>query len=133
MTDMNISRKNRNTVQRRIVLDAVMALQNHPTAEAVYDAVKEKYPAISRATVYRNLSLLSAQGHLRHIAVPDAADRFDHTLSPHYHIKCKKCGRIRDIPMPYQSDIDGTAKDVASFTEISHDILFYGVCPDCKS
>ena len=132
MTGADIPRKNRNTVQRRIVLDAVVALRNHPTAEAVYEAVTKKYPAISRATVYRNLSLLSEQGLLRHIAVPDAADRFDHTVSPHYHIKCKKCGCIHDIPMPYLSNIDGAAGDMASFTEISHDILFYGVCPDCK-
>ena len=123
----------RNTIQRQIILNAVFVLKNHPTADDVFDYIKQSHPTVSRATVYRNLNILADQGLLRHIFLADAADRFDHTLSEHYHIKCRQCGCFSDIPIPYQSDIDKKAEVSASFTDISHDIVFYGLCPDCKN
>ena len=48
----------RNTFQRTVTLDAVHTLANHPTADDVYNFVHEKYPQISRTTVYRNLNKL---------------------------------------------------------------------------
>ena len=57
----------RNTIQRQLVLSAVRQLQNHPTADEVYQKVQKSCPTISRATVYRNLKLLanSTSQHLR--------------------------------------------------------------------
>ena len=45
----------RNTVQRQIVLQAVLRMHDHPTADTVYAAVAAEHPSISKATVYRNL------------------------------------------------------------------------------
>ena len=41
----------RNTIQRQLVLSAVRQLQNHPTADEVYQEVQKNCPTISRATV----------------------------------------------------------------------------------
>ena len=54
--------KNRNTLQRRLVLETVRRMRNHPTAEEIYLAIAAENPLISEATVYRNLKLLSEQG-----------------------------------------------------------------------
>ena len=51
----------RNTIQRQLVLSAVRQLQNHPTADEVYQEVQKNCPTISRATVYRNLKLLAEE------------------------------------------------------------------------
>ena len=67
----------RNTRQRALVLEAVRSLHNHPTSADVYDAVREKHPSISRATVYRNLNVLTEQGEVLHIPVAGGADRYD--------------------------------------------------------
>ena len=48
----------RNTKQRALVLDAVRARCDHPTAEDIYLDVRRQDDRISRATVYRNLRLL---------------------------------------------------------------------------
>ena len=48
--------KNRNTMQRRLVLETVQQLQTHPNAESIYQAVAAKHPQISKAPVYRNLN-----------------------------------------------------------------------------
>ena len=55
----------RNTIQRQLVLSAVRQLQNHPTADEVYQEVQKNCPTISRATVYRNLKLLAEEGEIR--------------------------------------------------------------------
>ena len=57
-------RGSRNTKQRAVVLDAVRSLHNHPTSADIYDVVHRDYPNVSRATVYRNLSVLSDRGEV---------------------------------------------------------------------
>ena len=54
----------RNTIQRQIVLQAVNQMHNHPTADAIYAVIAAQHPTISKATVYRNLNQLAAQGEI---------------------------------------------------------------------
>lgn len=49
----------RNTIQKELVLRAVMKMRRHVTAEEVYDCIKDDYPTIGKGTVYRNLSILA--------------------------------------------------------------------------
>ena len=67
----------RRTIQRALVLSAVMELNDHPTAEEVYRYAAQRTPTISRGTVYRNLSQLAEEGTISRIPVPNAPDRFD--------------------------------------------------------
>ena len=52
----------RNTIQKQIVFDTFEELNNHPSAGMVYEAVAEKYPNISRATVFRLLAEAADEG-----------------------------------------------------------------------
>lgn len=54
-------------------------------------------PNVSRATVYRNLSVLSERGEVLRIPVPNAADRYDFRCDNHFHAKCSRCGGVFDI------------------------------------
>ncbi len=60
----------RNTRQRKLVLDAVRQSYNHPTADEIYNAVREQDDKISRGTVYRNLNLLADAGEILSIKTP---------------------------------------------------------------
>ncbi|MDE6020364.1 MAG: transcriptional repressor [Ruminococcus sp.] len=124
--------KNRNTLQRKLVLETVRNMTNHPDAEMVYDEVSKINPMVSKATVYRNLKLLAKQGHILHIPIPDGADCFDFNCSPHYHIKCRKCSRVFDVDMPYQENLYQNIKNYRGFVIETHQIVFSGLCPDCK-
>ena len=95
----------RNTIQRALVLEAVQSLHNHPTSADVYEVVRARHPNISRATVYRNLGVLANRGEVLRVEVPNGADRYDFRNRPHYHAKCRVCGGVFDVDMPYQSDI----------------------------
>src|SRR5659263_154499 len=122
----------RSTIQKQLVLDEVMKSASHLTADDVYNIIVIKYSNISKGTVYRNLNSLVDDGQLRRISVPDAADRFDATNKPHYHIKCKICYVFNDVDTPYISDIDIKIADITGFELEGHDIIFKGICPKCK-
>lgn len=122
----------RNTIQKQLVLEAVHRLANHPTAEEVYALVAQTHPSISKATVYRNLAGLSADGQLRHIPMPDGADRFDHNIeAEHYHIICTGCGAFGDAPKADESVLDAAVAAQTGYSGVSHDIVFHGLCPHC--
>ena len=122
----------RNTIQKKLVLDAVRKLGCHSTAEEIYAEVSSVHPTISKGTVYRNLNVLADEGEIRKIEMPDSAARYDHTNTGHYHIKCLKCGRVYDVDMEIIPDITGFINDTHGFDFLDHDILFKGICPDCK-
>lgn len=124
----------RNTVQRQLVLDAVSHLANHPTADAVYNEVVRSHPSVSKATVYRNLASLAGDGAIRHVPVPDGADRFDHCVAyPHDHIICTECGAFGDAPIAQDTQaLDKFVSQKTGFVQVTHDIVYSGICPQCE-
>ncbi len=122
----------RNTIQRSLVLEAVRELGCHATADEVYDAIVKKHPNISRGTVYRNLNLLSDIGEIRKVEIPSDANRFDHMLHEHYHARCVKCGRVFNVEMEFITDLEKSIKDTHGFEISGHDIVFKGICLECK-
>lgn len=124
--------KNRNTIQRALVLEAVNALQCHATADEVYEAIVKEHPTVSKATVYRNLNLLSEMGEIRKMEIPGGPDRFDHCCHDHCHVRCEKCGRVFDVDMEYVSGLEKGIRDAHGFAFTGYDILFRGICPDCR-
>jgi Fe2+ or Zn2+ uptake regulation protein len=123
--------KNRNTLQRRLVLETVRSMQNHPDAEMIYARISKENPLVSKATVYRNLKLLARQGLILHIPIPDGADCFDFNTTPHYHLKCRGCGGVFDVDLPYQEDLCEKVRNADRFCIESHQIVFRGLCPAC--
>ena len=129
----------RNTIQKKLVLEAVHQLQNHPTAEEVYNHIIKIYKNISKGTVYRNLNILVEEEKLIKVLVNDGADRFDHNTFDHNHIKCDICQRCYDIPRELEKpldnilDIEKSARETSGFIVNSYEILFRGVCPTCRA
>lgn len=122
----------RNTVQKSLVLDTVNLLKNHATADEVYDEIVKKHPSVSRGTVYRNLNQLAQNLEIKKIEVPNGADRFDHQAHNHYHARCEKCGKVFDVKMKHLDHLENTINDTDGFEFLRHDIMFSGVCKNCR-
>ena len=123
----------RNTIQRALVLETVNKLQKHATADEIYEAIISEHPNISRATVYRNLKLLSEMGEIRRLEITGGPDSFDHRVHNHCHVKCEKCGRLFDVDMDYISGLENNIRDSRGFDFTGYDIIFRGICPECKA
>ena len=124
--------KQRSTPQRRLVLQAVSELEGHPSAEEIYQRASQIWPGIGRATVYRCLKLLVAEGRLRRVGLPDAADRYDRQTRPHYHLRCERCGALIDLPVPYLAGLDANICRHTQFEVHRHILIFEGLCPECR-
>ena len=60
-----VDKKPRNTKQLQVVWEAIKDDDSHPTADQVYDKVRESLPNVSLGTVYRNLQKLVADEKLQ--------------------------------------------------------------------
>ena len=67
----------RSSKQRDAVLAVVKAACDHPTADMIFERVREQIPNISLGTVYRNLALLESMGDVVKISTNADSDRFD--------------------------------------------------------
>ena len=120
----------RNSKQRQLVLEAVKARCDHPTADQIYLDVRTQDDKISRGTVYRNLGLLSDEGQISQVRVP-SADRYDLRQDRHYHLFCTGCGRVFDAPLPYHAEYDAQIGEETGFQVSRHRLVFEGLCSDC--
>ncbi len=118
--------------QRNLVLAAIQEHRCHPTAEQIYNIVKEKDPNISLATVYRNLNQLAENGIIQKVDHLDNYAHFDHTLGQHYHFICSECSCIIDIDCNIVSNIKQHLLDKENLLVESTDISFHGLCPKCQ-
>jgi len=122
--------KTRNTNQRLKVLGYLKSVKTHPTAEMVYNEVKKELPAITLATVYRNLNLLAEHGNILRLEINNEY-RYDADTRHHQHCICKECGQIHDI---YNKNISKNILSLFSlknFKPQSVDIIYRGLCNKC--
>ncbi|MBS1272282.1 MAG: Peroxide-responsive repressor PerR [Candidatus Marinimicrobia bacterium] len=82
--------------QRAAVLKAVQESENHPTAEMIFETVREKIPNVSLGTGYRNLSVLTDEGKIREIIFDDNVKRYEDYMQEHYHCICTECAGRTD-------------------------------------
>ena len=125
-------KKKRNTVQKGIVFEVFREMHNHPSAGMVYEAVHEKYPEISKATVYRLLAEAAEEGDVLRLRLSDADDRYDITLKKHYHIVCRSCGAVADVETCVdESGLLGVTQGCEKFFVENVHVEFSGLCKDC--
>ena len=126
--------KTRNTLQRDIVLQTILSISGHATADMVYARIHVAHPSISRATVYRNLKMLEGEGKVMRIEVSDGADYYEAKTMEHYHIRCESCGKLFDAALPYMPNLVEMEQAADREFEIcACNLLFVGFCPECKA
>ena len=118
------------TVQRRIVLEALLERGDHPTAEQIFVDVRRRIPGVSRTTVYRVLETLVAAGVAGKASHPGAAARFDPVTERHHHLVCVRCERLADLEAPALDRL--RLPRTRGFRILDYSIHFMGLCADCR-
>ncbi len=120
----------KNTLQKDIVLQSLRAL-DHPTAEEAYAWIHRKFPGISKATVYRILGRLAQEGEITEIKVAGGPAHYDWNVMKHYHIRCIRCGKVRDVMMPELHGVEERVSEAAGFQILGYELVFMGICAEC--
>jgi len=95
------------TPQRHAILEAVHTLDNHPTAEIIFDHIRKLHPGIATGTVYKVLDTMVENKLIRRVKTDRDAMRYDAVLKKHHHIYCTETERIEDY---YYEELDEMLK-----------------------
>lgn len=125
-------RRFRQTEQRRILLEELRRLTTHPTADELFRIVRRRLPAISLATVYRNLVELAERGVILKLATAGEQMRFDGSPEAHYHARCTRCGRVEDLSIAPIGAIRRAARRVRGFCVAGYALEYFGECGRCR-
>ncbi len=93
------------TRQRSAVFAYLRSVDDHPTAEQVYSAVRQQIPHISLATVYKALETLVEAGVAARLGNSLGAARYDCRTDAHYHLRCARTGQVRDLPTSFDPQL----------------------------
>ena len=86
------------SAQRVAVAEYVLHTAEHPSADLVWKRVRERFPWISRATVYNTLHLFVDKGLLQRLTIAEDSVVFDPMVSAHHHFVDEATGAIHDVP-----------------------------------
>jgi Fur family peroxide stress response transcriptional regulator len=122
------------TVQRRVVLEALLARHDHPTADALLEDVRGRLPGVSRTTVYRVLETLVRVGAAAKACHLGPAVRYDPNLEPHHHLVCTACDAVTDVTAPELDALSAPPAAVrrAGFRVAASTVVFRGLCRGCR-
>jgi len=85
------------SAHRVAVAQYVLTTHDHPSADRVWDRVRERFPMISRATVYNTLNLFVEKGLLRELHLAADSVVFDPKMDRHHHLIDDETGKIHDV------------------------------------
>lgn len=88
----------RPSAQRVAIAAYVLATEDHPSADEVWNRVKADFPMVSRATVYNTLQLFREHGLVQQLVLAEGSVVFDPKVEPHHHFVDDATGAIHDIP-----------------------------------
>jgi len=126
-------KKKRVTPQRIAIFKYLISTDSHPTAQQIYNHVKEEFPTITLATVYKTLEMLEKLGKAKELGFSGLSTRFEANLEPHINLICLKCGKIEDLnsidPLEHLKAVVGNTSD---FKITDQRVEFYGHCQQCQ-
>jgi len=120
------------TPQRDAVLQVILAREDHPTANEIFEAARQRLPTISYATVYNSLRYLKEAGLVHEIKFGDSASRYDRETDRHDHAICNSCGKLVDFDLPQTAELMQAAARKSRFKPESVHLTLRGLCVDCR-
>jgi len=129
------NRKLRATLPRRLILEAVAESTGHFDAESLRLRLKGQGRRLSRATIYRTLTLLQGAGILRRVQLVDDALHYElsRPTDPHHHLVCRRCGSVQEVLNPDVSRALAEMVSRASFEPEEISIRIRGLCVRCRA
>jgi Fe2+ or Zn2+ uptake regulation protein len=123
----------RHTAQRGAIYRYLRGVTTHPTADEIFTQVREVLPDISLATVYKALEAFVEAGLARKLVLGGGPARYDGRTDDHDHVRCLRCGLVRDVVGSHDSELIGGFRSDDGFEILDYRLEFIGYCPACRS
>jgi Fur family peroxide stress response transcriptional regulator len=84
------------TPQRIAILEAIYAMNNHPSAEMIMEYIRDRYPGIASGTIYKVLDVLVEHRLIDRVKTDKDIMRYDGILEKHHHLYSSASEEIKD-------------------------------------
>jgi Fur family peroxide stress response transcriptional regulator len=120
------------THQRQVLYEVMKTMHGHPSPEEVYARVKKKVPAISLATVYKNIHLFVESGVFSKVSMHHGSLRVEMNDELHHHMVCSKCKAITDIGEKELGLVSKKNRLPGGFLVERYAVDVIGICAKCQ-
>ena len=119
------------TPQRLAILEQLKLRKDHPSAEMIFQELKDEFPSLTLATVYNTLEKLRTSGLCIEVNPLHSSARYDGNTAAHQHAVCINCQRVVDVHDASVA-IEPPKWLSKEFTLVNQNVIFYGVCKECQ-
>ncbi|MCE3553578.1 transcriptional repressor [Pseudonocardia sp. RS11V-5] len=121
------------TAPRRAVLSAVHE-HPHSDTETLIAATRERLGSVSHQAVYDVLRVLTDAGLVRRFQPAGSVARYEARVGDnHHHLVCRSCGTVSDVDCAVGQMPCLTAADDAGFEIHEAEVVYWGLCPACRT
>ncbi len=128
------------TNQRKIIFEILTEKEeDHLSPEEIYEHIKDIYPEIGLATIYRTLQLFEEIGLVYKLNFDDGCYRYEilsqnnKEVHQHHHLICKKCGKIIEVKEDLMNSLEEIIEKQYNFEIKNHVVKFTGICSQCRN
>jgi Fur family ferric uptake transcriptional regulator len=125
----------RSTRQRAAVSALLDRVADFRSAQEIHDELRRGGDGIGLTTVYRALQSLADNGEVDVLRTDagEAVYRRCATVDHHHHLVCRRCGTAVEIEGPAVESWTQQVAERHGFTEVSHTLDIFGLCPNCSA
>ena len=124
------------TPQRRSIIQYMLRMPAHFSAEDLLAMLRDQQVQVSRATLYRLLPTLVQIGVLREVIYGEEHSHYEvvhEEQEYHGHLICERCGRVIDFVCPaVEGAIIGVSRE-HNFEHHAHTLEIAGLCKECQA
>lgn len=120
------------TPQRVEICRALAQSRNHPSPQAIYRQISEKFPGISQATVYNTLTVLRDLGEIVEVGLGQERTHYEPHPEPHANLICVRCGKIEDIEDLQVAALSARLASRQGLRIKTAHMDIYGFCNECE-
>ena len=121
----------RATRQRVALLRLLRRSRVHPTAAELHRSLLAEQPSLSLKTVYDILDSLVSANLASCVTDGGEPYRYEAQNAPHYHARCRVCGRLYDLEARSDAHIRGRSDVPDGFVVERISVTLVGRCPRC--
>ena len=128
------NRHMRKTPERFMILEVVMAHNDHFGVDDIYEDLEERSYHVSRSTVYNTMELLCNCSLVsKHQFGTNKQSLYEKVISTgnHHHLICTECGKIKEVKDLELIHLISDRK-YGSFSVSYISLYVYGVCATCR-
>jgi Fur family peroxide stress response transcriptional regulator len=119
------------THQRLEIFKELLVVNDHPSAEQIYQRIHHRLPTVAMDTVYRTLATFDELGLVKKLHVMNERTLFDINVEVHHHFICSDCKKVEDIYWPdFDKSVLPESVGVVGKAHSRH-LEIHGLCNRC--